>query len=103
MRINTILPGYISSHGGSTYVCHHLLEAMNDSGIDVSLFTLIEETLVHPVEKRYLPARDFDVSISVSNNNLARQKMGWTPKISLREGIKITAEWMMKEVDAHRK
>ena len=66
------------------------------------LIALIEETLGYPIERRYLPARNFDVPISVLSNNLARQETGWTPKISLREGIKITAEWMIKEVHAHR-
>jgi len=37
MRINTILPGYISSLGGPSYVCHHLLETMSASGIEVCL------------------------------------------------------------------
>lgn len=38
MRINTILPGYISGYGGPSYVCHHLLEAMKAAGLDVSLY-----------------------------------------------------------------
>lgn len=67
------------------------------------LIALIEEALGCPVEKNYLSARDFDVSISVLNNNLARQELGWAPKISLREGIKITAEWMISEMNTNRK
>jgi len=38
MRINTILPGYISSLGGPSFVCQSLLESMNDAGFDVSLY-----------------------------------------------------------------
>ena len=67
------------------------------------LIALIEEALGCPVEKNYLSARDFDVSISVLNNNLAWQELGWAPKISLREGIKITAEWMISEMNTNRK
>lgn len=67
------------------------------------LIALIEETLGYPIEKRYLPARNFDVPISVLSNNLARQELGWAPKVSLQKGIKITAEWMIKEVNAQRK
>lgn len=67
------------------------------------LIALIEETLGHSIEKHYLPARNFDVSISVLSNDLALQEMGWTPKFSLREGIKITAEWMIKDLNAQGK
>lgn len=67
------------------------------------LVALIEETLGHPVEKLYLPARNFDVPVSILNNNLARQEMGWVPKITLREGVNMTAEWMMKALGARRK
>ncbi|BBP00760.1 epimerase [Sulfuriferula nivalis] len=60
------------------------------------LVGIIEEILGHTIEKRYLPARNCDVPISVLCNNLARQEMGWAPAVSLREGIKLTSEWMLK-------
>lgn len=64
------------------------------------LIALIEETLGHTIEKQYLPARNFDVAVSVLSNDLARHEMGWIPKTSLREGIKLTAEWMQKEINS---
>lgn len=67
------------------------------------LIDLIEESLGHPIEKYYLPARDFDVSQNILNNNLALQEMGWAPTTSLREGIKLTADWMAKEIHTQRK
>ena len=67
------------------------------------LIALIEETLGHPIEKNYLPARDFDVAKNILSNNLALKEMGWTPKIPIREGIKLTAEWMKKEIKPHSK
>jgi UDP-glucose 4-epimerase len=66
------------------------------------LISLIETTLGYQIEKHYLPARNFDVSKSILNNHLALQEMGWTPKISLQEGIKLTADWMKKEVNSPR-
>ena len=71
------------------------------SGVGTSLndlTALIEEILGRPIERRYLPGRHFDVPVSVLSNDLARQEMGWTPKVLLREGIDITAEWMAKQV-----
>ncbi len=62
------------------------------------LIALIEETLGHPIEKHYLPARDLDVSKNILSNQLLQQEMRWSPKISIREGIKLTAEWMIKGI-----
>ena len=64
------------------------------------LIAFIEETLGYPVEKNYLPARDLDVSKNILSNKLLHHEMGWAPKISIREGIKLTAEWMIKEIKA---
>lgn len=70
------------------------------SGVGTSLndlIVLIEGIVGHPVERRYLPGRLFDVPVNVLSNDLARQEMGWVPKVPLREGIGITAKWMTKE------
>jgi len=56
MRINTILPGYISSLGGPSYVCHSLLEAMNDAGFDVSLHCVFgDEVVLRPFHHFSMP------------------------------------------------
>lgn len=67
------------------------------------LIALIEETLGYPIEKHYLPARDIDVTKNILSNQLLQQEMGWTPKTSLRDGIKISAEWITKEINAQHK
>lgn len=53
MRINTIVPGYISSFGGPSYVCHQLLEAMDDAGIDVSLYSVTGDNNIHNAFHRF--------------------------------------------------
>ena len=53
MRINTILPGYISSIGGPSYVCHHLLEAMRVAKLDVSLYCVTADNTAHKPFCRY--------------------------------------------------
>ena len=58
------------------------------------LIAIIEDVLHCSVQRRYLPARDFDVSVSVLSNDLARQELGWVPKTPLRDGIQITSEWI---------
>lgn len=53
MRINTILPGYISSLGGPSYVCQSLLEAMSVAGIDVSLHCVSGDNSIHKPFHRF--------------------------------------------------
>lgn len=70
------------------------------SGSGTSLNELagkLEEYLGMPIERYYLPARPFDVPVSVLSNDLARSELHWAPTTSMREGIARTAEWMKGE------
>jgi len=62
------------------------------------LIGILEETLGKPIERRYLPARPFDVPVSVLSNDLARAELQWSPVVSMRDGIARTAEWMKGEL-----
>ncbi|HEY4696968.1 MAG TPA: NAD-dependent epimerase/dehydratase family protein [Gallionella sp.] len=62
------------------------------------LIVMLEETLGKPIERRYLPARPFDVPVSVLSNELARTELHWTPSVSMRAGIARTAEWLKGEL-----
>lgn len=69
------------------------------SGVGTSLnemITLLERVLGREVIRHYLPGRPFDVPVSVLANALARQELGWTPKVTLEEGVLKTAAWMHK-------
>lgn len=58
------------------------------------LIDLIEQALAIPINRQYYPCRPFDVSVSILNNSLARVELGWTPKVSLLDGIERTAVWL---------
>ena len=62
------------------------------------LIEIIEDVLGKPIERHYLPARPFDVPVSVLSNALAREELKWAPQMSLRDGIARTATWMAKEL-----
>lgn len=69
------------------------------SGIGTSLNELIdviERVLGREVVRHYLPGRPFDVPVSVLDNTLARQELGWAPQLKLEAGIVRTAEWMRR-------
>ena len=67
------------------------------SGVGTSLNELVgmlEEALGKPIERRDLPARPFDVPVSVLSNDLARAELHWTPSITMPEGIALTKNWV---------
>ena len=69
------------------------------SGIGISLNQLVrmlEESLGRRIERHYLPGRPFDVPVSVLSNGLAEKELGWVPKVELRDGIRLTAEWIQR-------
>jgi UDP-glucose 4-epimerase len=60
------------------------------SGRGVSLrelISLLMHILDKPIEVAYKPARDFDVRANVLDITRARKLLGWSPKISLEEGL----------------
>ena len=64
------------------------------SGVGTSLNELIdmlERVLGRQVVRHYQPGRSFDVPVSILDNSLARQELGWEPKVKLEEGILRTA------------
>lgn len=58
------------------------------------LIKIIEDVLGKRIECRYLPARPFDVPVSVLKNALAREELKWAPQVSLHDGIARTANAM---------
>ncbi len=61
-----------------------------------AVLSCIEDVLGHPVERRYLPGRRFDVPVNVLDIGRARRVLGWEPRVSFREGLKRTLGWMRK-------
>ena len=73
------------------------------SGVGTSLNELIamlESILGRDVARQYRSARQFDVPVSVLSNLLAQQELGWAPKVTLKNGLERTAEWMVKSIDS---
>ena len=57
---------------------------------------MLERVLGRLVVCHYQPGRSFDVPVSILDNSLARQELGWEPRVKLEEGIVKTADWMSK-------
>jgi UDP-glucose 4-epimerase len=53
---------------------------------------LIGEILGKPVERRHAPPRAGDIRDSWADISAAREVLGWEPRVSLQEGLRLTAE-----------
>ena len=62
------------------------------------LIVMLEKVLGKSIECRYLPARPFDVPVSVLSNELARQELRLLPLTSMHDGLSRTVEWMKGEL-----
>ncbi|MGH8475835.1 MAG: NAD-dependent epimerase/dehydratase family protein [Methylococcales bacterium] len=60
------------------------------------LLRAIEDLLGHPIERRYLPARQFDVPVNVLDIVRAHDVLGWQPRVPFNEALRRTLVWMKK-------
>ena len=67
------------------------------SGMPITLLELvsaIESVVGKKVELEFLPARALDVPINVLDINRAECELGWTPKVSLNDGLLRMKNWV---------
>ncbi len=64
----------------------------------VQLLKLIEEVVGKPARVQYAPARQFDAPRIVLDTRLAREELGWQPKVSLTDGLIETWKWMLATI-----
>ena len=65
------------------------------SGTDInSLIIKIEMITKRKANKIYLNSSPADVPSNVLDITLARQELGWSPKINLEDGLKLTLKWL---------
>jgi UDP-glucose 4-epimerase len=70
------------------------------SGVGTSLTDLVAAigTIIErPLQVRHLPGRSFDVPLSVLDCSLAKNELGWSPKVSLLDGLRRTISWASNE------
>jgi len=59
------------------------------------VLTTLEEISHMQARRRYLPAAPGDPRHTGASINLAREKLGWEPRVSLREGLTRQWEWFL--------
>lgn len=61
------------------------------------LLLTIERILGRPVKVKYSAARRFDVPVNVLSIARAEEKLSWSPRISLEEGLRRTLAWLKSD------
>lgn len=70
------------------------------SGVGTSLNELVRaigEVTGVPVACNYLPGRAIDVPVSVLDCGLAKRELGWSPRVSLPDGLSRTVGWLKNQ------
>jgi UDP-glucose 4-epimerase len=60
----------------------------------IQLLRMVEEVVGKRADVEYAPARRFDAPRIVLDTRVARQQLGWRPKVSLADGLVQTWKWM---------
>ena len=63
------------------------------------LIELIENATQLKIQKNYLPARPYDVPLSILDNSLAKQELDWFPRVNLQNGLIKTVAWMREQLN----
>jgi len=63
---------------------------------------LIGKPIPIVVESTRLRPKKSEVERLLSDNTLARQRLGWEPQVSLREGLEKTIAWISEHLDLYR-
>jgi UDP-glucose 4-epimerase len=63
------------------------------------IFELIAENCGHNKPALHGPAREGDINRITLDSKRAADQLGWIPKVSLEEGLKITVDWFKQHLD----
>jgi UDP-glucose 4-epimerase len=58
------------------------------------ILELIQSISGKKLIKNYKAGRDFDIPVSMLDISLAKQELGWEPKVSLEQGLERTINWL---------
>ena len=61
----------------------------------IELVAAIESVINIKVDLEFLPARAFDVPINMLDITRAKHELGWTPKVSLYDGLLKMKNWII--------
>lgn len=93
--IDDIVEGILASLDNTSL--YEIFNLGNDNPVNLEyMIDLLEKNLAVPVKKKYLPMQDGDVPSTWSDIEYSKQKLHWTPKTSLEDGVAKFCEWFKK-------
>ncbi|MGB9892736.1 NAD-dependent epimerase/dehydratase family protein, partial [Thermodesulfovibrio yellowstonii] len=76
---------------------YKILNLGNDSPVElIYVINLIEEVLQKKAKIQWQPRHPADIYATWADISEAKQYIGWSPKVSIEEGIQITVDWFKK-------
>ena len=102
MRINAILPDYLSSFGGPSFVCNYLLEAMSAAGTDVSLYAISgDDSIYESYQRLSMPRWAKPVGFKLINDETWIKYTEWRYLRSLRN-LDVAYLWTKTSIETYR-
>lgn len=77
-------------------------EEVSIAGLAREIFALMGKTPTLEVEPARLRPEESEVHRLLSDNQYARRRLDWSPRVSLREGLLQTIEWIAAHLDLYR-
>jgi UDP-glucuronate 4-epimerase len=83
----------VPSQSSAPFVIYNLGNNRPEKLMD--FITTLEHALGKEAEKRYLGMQAGDVPVTMADIDSTRRELGWEPKTSIAEGLKIFTEWFL--------
>jgi len=76
---------------------YEIINLGGDNPVDINYFIeCIEKALDKKANKKMLPSQLGDLTVTIADQRLAKEKLNYKPKIRIEEGIKLFVEWYKK-------
>jgi NAD dependent epimerase/dehydratase len=96
-----LLAGEVSGIEGGTFNLGTGTEIWIHDLVEEIFSILGKQPVIEQDLERLRPEKS-EVRRLLSDNNLAREQLGWTPRIGMRKGLSNTIEWISKNLDLYR-
>jgi UDP-glucuronate 4-epimerase len=98
--IDDIIPAIVAAMMSDGLDLCEVINLGNSDPVDVlTLVDMVEELAHAPAKKELVPAQPGDVETTFADITRAREKLGFNPKTSLKDGLQSFASWYWKHLD----
>lgn len=65
----------------------------------LELIRICEQVTSAKADVKFQAAKPWDIKMNVLDISKIKNEMGWSPKVSIREGVRLTFEWIKRDLD----